>query len=375
MLKFKVAFTGNGTEYAAIWIVNVFLTLITLGLYYPWAKVRTQRYLHGNTFTLGEFFEYHATGTMIFKGFIFAWLLFVLFALVQYFLPALASKMSIVLAILVVPWFIVLSIRFSLQMKSFNNIRFDFDGTLLRGYLIYGILPIVITIIVIGLGSFISGLYANVGYGWFAFAISLASFAIAWGWKSYLSSDYIYNNIRYGNQAFSADFEKNNFMIIYAIAITSAFLVVFVTFFLFDFSSLRHLQSTSYIQENLFHVIALLMSLLLAFFVYRAVVVGMTRNYILSRLNFMNSIKFESELNVITLLWIYVSNYFIVAFTLGLGTPWAKIRVVQYMVNTVSLELPEEMKEFIDIEKLKASPFGDQASEVFETDISGAIGF
>ena len=35
-------FTGSGSEYFKIWIVNVLLTIITLGMYYPWAKVRNR---------------------------------------------------------------------------------------------------------------------------------------------------------------------------------------------------------------------------------------------------------------------------------------------------------------------------------------------
>ncbi len=32
-------FTGKGSEYFKIWIVNIALSLITLGIYSAWAKV------------------------------------------------------------------------------------------------------------------------------------------------------------------------------------------------------------------------------------------------------------------------------------------------------------------------------------------------
>ncbi|MEM9624119.1 MAG: DUF898 family protein, partial [Pseudomonadota bacterium] len=38
-----LSFTGDGTEYFRIWIVNLTLTLLTLGIYSAWAKVRTNR--------------------------------------------------------------------------------------------------------------------------------------------------------------------------------------------------------------------------------------------------------------------------------------------------------------------------------------------
>ncbi|MEX1058239.1 MAG: DUF898 family protein, partial [Natronospirillum sp.] len=44
-----VAFNGRGGEYFGIWIVNIALTVLTLGIYSAWAKVRNKRYFYGNT--------------------------------------------------------------------------------------------------------------------------------------------------------------------------------------------------------------------------------------------------------------------------------------------------------------------------------------
>ena len=46
--KFYVVFTGSGSEYFRIWIINLLLTLATAGLYLPWAKARRLRYFMGN---------------------------------------------------------------------------------------------------------------------------------------------------------------------------------------------------------------------------------------------------------------------------------------------------------------------------------------
>ena len=63
-----LAFTGNTGEYFKIWIVNVFLTVLTLGIYSAWAKVRNKRYFYGNTLLDGAAFEYHATGRQLLPG-------------------------------------------------------------------------------------------------------------------------------------------------------------------------------------------------------------------------------------------------------------------------------------------------------------------
>src|SRR5258707_6333866 len=42
-------FTGRAGEYFRIWIVNICLSIVTLGIYSAWAKVRRKRYFYGNT--------------------------------------------------------------------------------------------------------------------------------------------------------------------------------------------------------------------------------------------------------------------------------------------------------------------------------------
>jgi len=41
--RLPIEFTGSGSEYFRIWIVNLLLMFVTLGSYYPWAKVRRLR--------------------------------------------------------------------------------------------------------------------------------------------------------------------------------------------------------------------------------------------------------------------------------------------------------------------------------------------
>ena len=55
-----MTFTGTAGEYFRIWIVNVALTVVTLGVYLPWARVRTRQYFYGHTWVDGQNFEYRA---------------------------------------------------------------------------------------------------------------------------------------------------------------------------------------------------------------------------------------------------------------------------------------------------------------------------
>src|SRR6202162_2708353 len=56
-------FTGSGTEYFGIWIVNMLLTIVTLGIYSAWAKVRRLQYFFRHTEVAGSSLDFHRSST------------------------------------------------------------------------------------------------------------------------------------------------------------------------------------------------------------------------------------------------------------------------------------------------------------------------
>src|SRR6187402_3726843 len=72
-------FRATGGEYFRIWIVNLLLTIVTLGIYSAWAKVRRLRYFYGSTLLDGHSFEYHATPMAILKGRLLVFAAYVVF--------------------------------------------------------------------------------------------------------------------------------------------------------------------------------------------------------------------------------------------------------------------------------------------------------
>jgi Zn-dependent protease with chaperone function len=61
-------FKGNGSEYFRIWVVNILLSVVTLGIYSAWAKVRRKQYFYGNTRVNGAGFEYLGSPAKILKS-------------------------------------------------------------------------------------------------------------------------------------------------------------------------------------------------------------------------------------------------------------------------------------------------------------------
>lgn len=70
-----LAFTGDGGVYFGVWIVNVLLTVVTLGLFTPWARRRTIRYFYGHTLVADSPLEFTAG----IRGMVFGFLLLAAF--------------------------------------------------------------------------------------------------------------------------------------------------------------------------------------------------------------------------------------------------------------------------------------------------------
>ncbi len=83
----NINFTGKSGEYFKLWFVNMFLSIITLGIYSAWAKVRDTQYLYGHTQVDGQSFRYLASPMQILKGRILAVIIFILYMVLSQINP------------------------------------------------------------------------------------------------------------------------------------------------------------------------------------------------------------------------------------------------------------------------------------------------
>src|SRR6478752_6569663 len=90
-VRHDVRFEGSGGEYFKIWIVNLALTIVTLGIFSAWAKVRSKRYFYGNTFIAGHNFEYHGQPIRILIGRLIALGLLLVYSISANISPLLAG--------------------------------------------------------------------------------------------------------------------------------------------------------------------------------------------------------------------------------------------------------------------------------------------
>ena len=137
----KVQFSGKAGEFFGIWIVNILLSIITLGIYSAWAKVRTYRYFYGHTRIDGHSFDYLATPIQILKGRILAVIAFLIYTLLSSLAPAIGLLFAIGFLFLL-PWIINQCLRFNMRMTRHSNVRFAFSGNYGDAFINFVLLPI-----------------------------------------------------------------------------------------------------------------------------------------------------------------------------------------------------------------------------------------
>ena len=139
--SFSFEFRGRTEEYFRIWIVNALLTIATVGIYSPWAKVRAKRYFYGNAFVAGANFEYHARPLSILLARAVVLLLVVVVGAIAAAYSAAADARYSFLLFLLLPWALVRGLSFNARNSSYRGLRFSFARRYGEAYFVLFALP------------------------------------------------------------------------------------------------------------------------------------------------------------------------------------------------------------------------------------------
>ena len=276
----RLVFHGSGGSLFGIHIVNVLLTLATLGVYYFWAKTRVRVYLTGQTSFEGDRFAWHGTGRELLLGFVKAILVFgvpvgglVLLRDVLAVPPVVkgvAAALVPVVALVFAPLAMVGSRRYRLSRVSWRGIRFSFRGRVFEFVKIF-ILGSILT-------SLTLGLYYPV------FETHRHGFMTEHAW--------------FGNRRFGFDGRGRELFGSFVLML----LLVIPTFGL-------------------------------AFLWYLA----RKRRYFWDHTT-VGAARFHATMTGRGLAWLYLVNLILLVPTLGLAWPWAKARSVRYTFGCLTLQ-------------------------------------
>lgn len=385
-----VKFEGNGTEYFKIWIVNILLTILTIGLYYPWAKVRNKRYFYANTTLEGRSFEYHATGKQLLVGYLIAMTLLIVYIGVQKVSP-IGSLIVLLVFFAGLPWIVWRSLKFNARMTSFSNVRFGFDGTLGQSYVNFFLYPLMFFIVIYAPTITIALLSPNSGglIG-FAMLVSMGFGIYMFGWLKEKNLTYMIGGLRYGQGAFGTKYEAGSFatiglmtVIVFSIAmIVIMFAAGIISVSAIGVENLAALKekgtgSEEETAERLRTILPLIASVYLGMIVASLISfahwTAKYREYLFANTTLDGTVAFASTLKFSTALWVLLSNLLLVIVTAGLAYPWAKVRWTKMSVESIQAEASEGFDTYMTQKHTEESSLGEQIGDAFDVDVG--IGF
>ena len=328
----SVVFTGKTKDYFQLWIVNLFLSLVTLGVYSAWATVRNNKYLYGHTQVDGHSLHYHATPKQILKGRIIAVLLFGSFLLASYLSIPAAIGLAVVVMLLT-PWILVQSLRFNHRMISYRNVRFDFVGGVGRASVLFVLYPI----------------------------LSMFTLYLAYPLIIQKQDEYLMENKRYGGQRAITLIRAS---VYYKACLVAALIMIPVVGFAFAVQ----FNAAQTVSRDSFSLVETLLPLLYLVFgpIAASAYLAIVRNHKFNETSFTNIARFQSDVTMLSFIWLNIVNTLAFVFSLGLATPWIRIRRTRYLAEHTQFFALSGLDEVIGEQNMDATAWGDEAADLFD---------
>jgi uncharacterized membrane protein YjgN (DUF898 family) len=339
--RFDFEFRGNGREFFRIWIVNLALSLVTLGVYSAWAKVRTQRYFYGNTYIAGHALDYDASPWRILIGRTIALAIFLGYSLSINIWPRSLPAWYLVFFI-ALPWLINSSLRFHARNTTYRNIRFNFTGTYVGALVAYVLWQVL---------------------GWATLGVLFP--------QARRERDYYYvNHHAYAGKPFETSFT--------ALSIYLVYLAGMVVFLVLGVGMLVAAAKVPTIQ----HAFAMaektglgwLMPFAFSFYFVFVFTLASTFIDTMSLNLSVNNARLEKQqlrarLSPFVVTWIKVTNLVLTLTTLGLFYPWARVRLARYETTRLALVLGSSLDEFTSELDRAQSAVGEEIAGFFDLGI------
>jgi uncharacterized membrane protein YjgN (DUF898 family) len=314
-------FNGSGSEYFRIWLVNILLTIITLGIYSAWAKVRNKQYFYGNTRVHGAGFEYLASPAQILRGRALVGGAMMAYWGLSLFLPYVEAVFGLAF-VFAFPWLIVRSLAFNAHNSAWRNIRFGFSAGYKEAFKVYILWPLLAMV-----------------------TLGLFSPYVFYRQKKFLAENSSFGQSRFSFQATWKDYYR--ILMVASLAALLAVAVVGVA--AFTFAPLVLLAGPIYLYV----------------FAYFSVKSG-NLFYNSSRLN---RHRLASTMEVKGYLWLVLTNTLATALTLGMFHPWAKVRALRYKMQHLSLLPAGDLNAFIAGRQQAVGAVGDATGDFFDFDL------
>ncbi len=331
--ELALRYTGSAAEYFRIWIVNVCLTLLTLGIFSAWAKVRKKRYFYSHVVLDGTPFQYLGQPIPILKGRLIA----VAVLGVWYFAThIMVELMPIVLiaAFILAPWVLVRSAAFNARYSAFRNMTFHFGGTYWSA--------------------------VKVLYGWAI--VTLFTFGLAFAWWQQRIRRYMVNRSGYGGASGEFAARGGQFFKIYFIAGLATSVGVGVAIGLAAGIGFSRFDKSSFVVVIMIVTYSVYV---IAYAFVRARITNLVWNN-----SQLGPLRFQSSLKARALLGLYVTNAVAILVSAGLLIPWATIRTQKYRVEQFAVSIDGNLAYFEGSGASTVQAAGAEVGDLMDFDLS-----
>lgn len=322
-----VAFNGRGGEYFGIWIVNIALTVLTLGIYSAWAKVRNKRYFYGNTDVAGASFEYLATGGQILKGRLIAVAVFVVFSMISSFISPEVYGLFMLAFMVAMPWLINAGLRFNARYSAYRGVRFRFTGTYWAACKAFFLYPL----------------------------LGMITLGIMMPHAMHYAARYVVTNHAYGNKAFKFDATVRQYQSVVLGLVIG--IIASIALIAIGFSQ----ASIAMIAVGYLAIYGLSLAFKPLLFNVYWKGVNLEKN------------RFEANMPVGRFIWVFISNSIVVALTLGLAFPWAQVRLAHLNANSLTFLHAGNLGSIAASQAKEMSAVGEELGEVYDVDVGFGI--
>ena len=132
--KHRLRFTGSGGDYFKLWLSNLLLTIVTLGIYTPWARRRRIQYFFRNTEVGPDPLEFTASSRSMVTSFVLVALVYVLIQVMSsQGLNTAVGAITLLIAA-ATPWLWRSAMRFRMGNTTWRGLPFVFQATVRETY-------------------------------------------------------------------------------------------------------------------------------------------------------------------------------------------------------------------------------------------------
>ena len=378
-----IRFTGTGSEYFRIWIVNLLLILVTLTLYLPFARARRMAYFQNNTLVGQDPLGFHADPWKMFRGYVIVATLGVCYSVVNNFAPQF-TWVALLLFMAFWPLLWRASLQFRLRNTSWRGVRLAFLGDIKGAYA--AMLPYFVPALAFVMflpqqleeGDPIGPYQAQFAAITVGTVVVLFALLMPWLWKrlkTYQHGGYAFAQERTEFTATTGQF--------YRLYLKLSVVSLLVTMAVGMLVALGGVVFAGLGGESLKAILAgqgsaaLLVMLgvaVAALYVLVPLVVGSYMGSRMQNLLWSNTesvqLRLQSDLRMGPLLKVSLVNWFLIILTLGMYWPFAKVKLARLKLEAMSVEVHGDVNEWVaDAMATGQGVLGDAAGDFFGIDL------